>query len=182
MGSCLCQLCTCYSKLRNFYAIIANIIKTFVPLKKKCTKISHKRLPRHILRLVHKKVYAWRCLKLVSFADNIQIFKLCSNSLRTAIKAYRIKRDTANSCGLCSKHFYNIVSKRMYPSRESFLIMDNNDNPLYSDIVKAELFNNAFMQNFSTYSYTAPTPVLLSRPKLSLSTCVSCFVLQPLLM
>ena len=36
--------------------------------------------------------------------------------------------------------------------------MDNNGNPIYSDIVKAELFNNAFVQNFSTNPYIAPTP------------------------
>ena len=46
----------------------------------------------------------------------------------------------------------------MYPSRESFPLVDNNDNTVYSNIVKAEQFNNAFMQNFSTDPYIAPTP------------------------
>ena len=91
--------------------------KTFVSLKKKCPLISHKRLPRHILRLIHKKTCAWRHSKLIPSADNIQKFKLCSNSLRTAIKAYRLNRNIADLCGISSKHFYNIVSKRMHPSR-----------------------------------------------------------------
>ena len=125
---------------------------------KKCTTISHKRLSRHILQLIHKKAYTWRRSKLIPSADNIQKFKLCSSSLRTAIKAHRLNRDTADLCGVSSKHFYNIVSKRMYPSRESFPLVDNNDNPIYSDIVKAELFINAFMQNFSTDPYIATTP------------------------
>ena len=46
----------------------------------------------------------------------------------------------------------------MYPLRESFPFVDNNDNPIYSDIVKAELFNSEFLQNFSTDPYIAPIP------------------------
>ena len=46
----------------------------------------------------------------------------------------------------------------MYSLRESFPLVDNNDNTVYSDIVKAELFNNTFMQNFSTDPHIAPTP------------------------
>ena len=125
----------------------------------KCATIFHKLLPRHILRLIHKKAYAWHRSKLILSADdNIQKFKLCSNNLRTAIKAYRLNRDTADLCGVCSKHVYNIFSKRMYPSRESLPLVDNNDNSVFSYIVKAELFNNAFMQNFSTDPYIVPTP------------------------
>ena len=45
----------------------------------------------------------------------------------------------------------------MYPSRESFPLVDNNDNPVYSDIVKTEVFNNTFMQSFSIDPYIAPT-------------------------
>ena len=59
------------SILGKFYAVIENIIKTFVPLKKKCTTISQKCLPRHILRLIHKKTYAWCRSKLIPSADNI---------------------------------------------------------------------------------------------------------------
>ena len=36
--------------------------------------------------------------------------------------------------------------------------MMHNDNPVYNDIVKAELLNNAFMQNFSINPYIASIP------------------------
>ena len=55
----------------NFYAVIENTTKTFVLLKKKCTTISNKRLPRHILRLLYRKAYAWRRSKLIPSADDI---------------------------------------------------------------------------------------------------------------
>ena len=115
------------------------------------------------MRLIHKKAYSWHRSKLIPFADNIQKFKLCSNcSLHTAIKTFRLDRDSTDLCRVSGKHSYNIISKRMYSSQESFSLVDNKDNPVYSDIVKAELFNNAFMQNCSIDPFNASTPCLVN--------------------
>ena len=58
----------------------------------------------------------------------------------------------------------------MYPSRESFPLMDKNDNSIYSDIVTADLFNNAFVQNFSTDPYIAPTPSFANGFSINITT------------
>ena len=58
----------------------------------------------------------------------------------------------------------------MYSSRESFPLVDNNDNPIYSIIVKAELFNDAFMQNFSTDLCIAPTPYFSNGFSINITT------------
>ena len=133
----------------NFYEVIVRVITAYVPVKKFRFKTSRPRLPRHVLQLINRKRRAWRLARCSPTAANKRMFKWWSGTLRNAIRAYRVSSDTAALCGVSTKRFYHAVSKRLNPPKESFPILDSAGLAINDDSVKAEAFNEAFIQNFA---------------------------------
>ncbi len=108
---------------------------------------------------MHKKRRAWRLAKSLPTDANKRMFKRGSNALRNAIRAFHVSADSASLCGVRTKRFYQVVSKRLNPHKESYPILSSAGLPFGDDNEKAEAFNEAFMHNFANASYVRPVPV-----------------------
>ena len=77
------------------------------------------------------------------------------------MKAFRLHKDYVALSNVSVRHFYREASKRLSQPKYTFPLLDSSGELINTDKEKAEVFNNAFVQNFASILYTRLVPTFM---------------------